>query len=423
MSGRARRRARPRRGAARWSARVSIVVGAAAVLFAVLAPAAGANYGRISARVACDRTVSWTASASTEGEPQDRINSRVAVDYRAMKGTAPIGGWRSAGAEGRFDPSNDFEFSGSFELPDAADAVDLRVTPLAAWGPQGGGDPAGGPRFSRAELPSGCADQPLVADVALDCANGGGRVSLRNVGETAAEATVSSDGVPVRTAQLEADGSYEVIVPLLPGRASTVRVASGDFVIAESTIDDDCGISGPAAVVVERCANRQAVLLATAGDRPDAQVEVRLAGTLVESSRAPAGEVLQRTFAIPPGGPAPVEVLIDDSPVAAGEVGGCDGPVAGAVTCGVGGRTPCQGLGAPGTTLPEPPPPPPPATLELAEPFLPQTGPWERALVLLLGGGLLLAGGLALAGHDRSRPVPSALGAALAPYRQRWWED
>ena len=391
------------------------------VLLGVVAPPVGANYGRVSARVTCDRAVNWTASASTEGDAQDRTNRRVLVEYRATRGQEPVGEWTAAGPEGSFTADNDFRFTGSFQLPPTSDSADLRVTPLSDWGPDGDGDAPGGPRFSRATLPDGCADQPIVADVAGDCGNGGARVTVRNVGTAPAAVVVAADGVPVRQLQVAPDGTQELIVPVLEGRPSAVRVAAGDFVVAETTVDPDCGIAGPAAVIVERCSGRQAAVFATLGDAPAGAADIRVGGAIVHTAEMEPGTVLQRTLELPASGTTPISVEIAGTTYSSGEIGSCSGPLAGAVSCGTDGLSPC-GAGAAGD-VPPPPPPPPPTSIELEDPMLPRTGPWERAVALTLGGALLLAGGLAVVGRDRRRPRSSPVAAAIAPYRQRWWDD
>jgi hypothetical protein len=394
------------------------------MLLATLAPAAGANYGRISARVSCDRTVNWTASASTDGTAEERANARVLVEYRSVSDGRALGDWSATGPEGRFDRANDFEFSGSFRLPEDADAVDLRVTPLARWGPDGSGDPPGDSRYGRAALSPKCADQPVVVEIAEECATGGARVTGRNVGDVPVTATVAADGVALRDMRIEPGATDEITVPALEGTTTTISVRAGDFVVAESVIEPSCGNSGPAAVVLERCSARQGVVLATTGDRTGGPVEVRVGGTIVHRADAEAGQTLQRTLELPDTGEAPIEVSIDGTPHASGTIGGCEGPVAGVVTCGIPGRADCGATGA-GTAppLPPPPPPPPAATIELDEPLLPRTGPWERAIALFIGGGLLLAGGAAIATTDRRRPTPSPISEALAPYRQQWWDE
>lgn len=417
-----RRRAHRRRtrAGARWPARLALLAGGAIVALAAVAPPAGANYGRISARVGCDRMVSWTASASTEGDAAQRTNRRILVEHRSGGGE-----WIAAAPEGHFDAANDFSFSGSFPLPDGVDSVDLRVTPKANWGADGKGDAPGGPRFSRAELPEGCAEQPVVASVAEDCSNGGARITARNVGDRPAAVTVSADGVALRSLELAPDAADELVVPTLEDDPTQIRVAAGDFVISEATVPSDCGLAGPAAVVLERCASRTAVVLARLGDRPSGSLQVRVAGSIVHKGELVPTDVARRTLELPPTGSAHVEVSVADTVVASGDVGSCVGAVAGAATCGVEGRPECAPDPAAAPVTPAPPPPPPPTTIELdpADPLLPRTGPWERAIALLLGGALLLAGGAAVATRDRRRPLPSPVAAAIAPYRQRWWDD
>src|SRR5690606_20710825 len=149
---------------------------------------------------------------------------------------------------------------------------------LEAWGTDGDGDPPGGPRFGRAELPEGCEDQPVVATVTEDCAAGGARVEVRNVGENPHAVTVAADGVPIRELRVDVDETASLVVPLLEGRPSTLRVSGDDFVMAESSITPRCGIDGAAAVVLERCASRQAVVYATLGDRPSGELAIRVGG-------------------------------------------------------------------------------------------------------------------------------------------------
>lgn len=425
MIGRGLKRRRPRRAATRWPARVSLVLGTLAVLFGLLAPPAGANYARISAEITCDRTVHWTATASSEGDDDERTNTRVLVEYRPAAGDQPLGGWEPAGPEGRFDPKNSFSFSGTTTLGDDADAVELRVTPLAAWGADGSGDPPGSPRFARAQLPEGCADQPIVATVTANCDAGGAVVRLRNDGTHAGIVTVAADGVALREIAIDPDATEELTVPLLESRPTPVRVATADFVLAEQTLTAQCGAGDPVATVVERCEARHAVLYATLGEAERGELRVRVEGAIVHQAALEAGSVAQRTLELPAAGAVAVEVAIDDRVVAAGPVGGCDTPVAGLVTCGVEGTRACEAAAGGTTTIPAPPPPPPPTTLDLTEddPLLPRTGPWERAIAVLLGGGLLLVGGLAAASHDRRRPVHSALDAAVEPYRRLWWDE
>lgn len=390
--------------------------------FAAVAPAAGANYARIDATAGCDRAITWTASASAEGSDTDRTNERVQVEFRALdEDGSGSGSWRSAGRVGEFSPDNDFRFSGTITLDPGDTGAELRVTPLVPWGPGRDGDEPGDPRFAKAEVPDACEDQPLVASQQLDCEAGLVQVTARNVGTSPLDAEVSVDGVTVRTLSLEPDGDGLLTVPLLDGRPTEVAVRADDVVASEQQQGGDCDVRGPAAVVVERCggAASQAVLLARADDA-EVMVQVRVGDTIVNRAPVMAEETLQRSLELPEGG-APVEVTLDGEVAAAGTVGSCDGPVAGLLSCGTAGRGPCDTGAAPPTPA-APPAPPPPLTIEL-DGTLPRTGPWERALALLLGGALLVGGGLALAGRDRARPGVSVLGEALAPYRQRWWDD
>ena len=116
-------------------------------------------------------------------------------------------------------------------------------------------------------------------------------------------------------------------------------------------------------------------------------------------------------------------MVLDGDVAATGVIGGCDGPVAGLLSCGTPGWPDCD-LSATAPTGPGPPSgQPPPLQIDGGAPVLPRTGPAQRAAGLLLGAALLLGGGVALSARDRRRPRPSVIGAALEPYRQRWWDD
>lgn len=410
-------------GSARWVGRVAVLLGLGCVLAAVVAPAAGANYGRIAAEVRCDRVVSWTASASAEGTDDDRTNEQVAVEYRAA---GADGDWTPAGPSGSFNESNDFTFSGSFPLPEGVDAVELRVAPQVKWGADRDGAAPGAAKFATATLPAGCADQPIVATIAADCAAGGATVATRNAGDAEATVTLSADRLPVRDVTLAPGQSSSLVVPVLEGTSSAIRVNAGDFVVAQQEVAADCSLGGAAATITERCGVRQAVVLASAGadaTAGDHAVEIRVSDAIVHRAEVSGDEVLKRTIELPATGAVPIQVEVDDDVVATGVVGTCDGPVTGAVACGTDGRTTCAAAVSPTTTVPAPPPPPPPLTIDLDHRALATTGPWQRAIVLFLGGVLLLGGGAALVAEQRRRPRPSLLATVVAPYRQRWWDD
>lgn len=421
MLGRLRGRGRrSNRGRARTEARIAMVAGAVLMALAVVAPAAGANYGRLEATAGCDRVVTWRASASVEGSDQDRTNEQVAVRYRPSGGD---GEWADAGPEGSFSSANDFSFSGSFELPEGVSAVDLEVVPLVPWGPERDGDAPGAPRFATAEVPGECEDQPLAATQQLDCSTGSVTVRARNVGQRPLVAEVVVDRVVTRELTIGPASTSELVVPVLVGRATPIQVRGGDFVASDQIQGADCAVDGPTAVVIERCGAPagRLVVFATSADRSvDAEVEVR--GAAVDLGTIESGTVLQHVLDVPAVA-LPVEVRLAGQVAAAGLTGGCDGPVAGLLGCGTAGRAACDLSATRPTTPPVPTTQPPPRPTGAAGPALPRTGPAQRALGLLLGGLLLLGGGGVLAARDRRRPAPSALGAALEPYRQRWWDE
>lgn len=420
MSGRRRgrtRRSRSRPGAA---ALVAVVVGAVLVVLSAIAPPAGANYARIDAAAGCDRVVTWQASASSEGTDDERTNERVVVEYRAAQSRAP---WQPAGPEGSFDARNGFAFGGTVELAEGVDAIELRVMPLVSWGPDRDGDDPGEARFALARVPDGCASAPLVATQALDCATGAVTVSARNVGEQPVRAQVLVDEVAVRTLELAPQAAQELIVPVLAGRATRIAVRAGDFVVSDQVQAAGCAPDGPRAVVLERCGAPvgRLVVLASGGGEP-MRTEVTVRGSTVVDTPVAAGSVLQRTLDVPEQA-LPVEVRLDGVVGAAGSAGGCDGPVAGLLSCGTAAGLPACDLSVTRPAPVEAPPELPPPLQVDRDNVLPSTGPAQRAIGLGLGGVLLLGGGAALAARDRRRPVPSVLASVLAPYRQRWWDD
>ena len=413
---------RPRRGVTgttRWVGRGAVMVGMCCITLGVIAPPAGANYGRITAEARCDRTVAWTASASTEGSADERTNTEVTVDYRAADSDDP---WTSAGAAGSFVPSNNFTFAGSFPLPDGVERVEVRVSPEQRWGSDRDRADPGTPRFTSAAVPAECAEQPLVVTISADCDAGGATVVSQNLGASAASVSVTVDQILVREVPLAPGATASVIVPVLEGTRVVVRATAESFMVAERTVSADCAIPGPAATITERCGARQAVVQARSDADELAPVEITVADAVVHRVEVDPDEVVQRTIELPPTGPVEMVVTVGGTTVARGLVGGCTGPITGAVSCGTAGRPVCELAVAPPAAVEAPPPPPPPLVIDLEQGTLPVTGPWQRALALLAGGALLVGGG-ALVLEQRRRPRPSLLASLVSPYRQRWWKD
>ena len=408
-------------GGTRWVGRAAVVLGLSCIAIGVIAPPAGANYGRIAAEARCDRTVTWTASASTEGNDDERINEKVAVEYR------PAGSqdsWTMIEPGGSFDRADAFTFDGSFPLPAGVDEVEVRVSPQVRWGADRDGAEPGSPRYTTAAVPDGCAEDPLVATLTPDCDGGGVSVVAQNLGTAPTTVSVSVDQILVRDVPLAAGATASVIVPVLEGTSVAVRVTSGSFVVAQRELRPDCSIPGPAASITERCGIRQAVVLARSGATATRPVEITVDDAVVHRAEVRADEVLQRTIELPATGAVDIVVSVGGTTVSRGTIGGCTGLVTGAVSCGSGGRPSCNASAAPPTTVVEaPPPPPPPLVIELTDGTLAVTGPWQRTMALLAGGALLAAGGAALVLEQRRRPRPSQLAAVVAPYRQRWWVD
>lgn len=394
-----------------WSARVAVAFGVVLVAVSAMSPPAAATYPRIAATVGCDRVVEWRASAATAASTEARTNPRVQVEWRAVGDEAA---WQDAGPVGRFDEAGGFEFSGTIELPDGVDEIDIRVSALAPWA---NGDEPGAPRFAKAAVPDVCDDVPLAVRVAVDCDAAAATVQLRSLDRTTRDVAVTVNRIVVR--ELEIGGEeQDVVVPLLAGRSSALRVLAGDTVMAERNVGGTCAASGPVAMVLERCGPGDAVVQA-ASPSPG-ELRVFADGEPVISAPI-SSDVVQRTLALPAGG-VDLRVEVDGEVLAVGSVGGCDGRVTGLLSCGP-GRTPCALPDSPdnGDAIPAPapvtPPPTAPPTGGEPEPELAHTGPWDRGLSLALGGLLLAVGGLAMSRQHRPGRAPTQLDVALAPYR------
>lgn len=403
-----------------WGARIAVALGATMVLVGLLSPVAGANYARIEARVGCDRVVVWRASASPEGDTADRTNERVRVEYRELGGEE----WRLAAPEDSFGAANDYSFGGEFDLPDGADGVEMRVTPLQGWGPGGSGDPAGAPRFATVELDPDCGSVPVVASVRTDCARGAATVELTSRTGSEQVTEVAADGVVLRSVVVGAE-SRTVEVPLLPGAVTPVSVRVGGETVESVDAGGECSARPGSAVVLEQCAPDdatpdRAVVLAVGGAE-ESTVEVRLSGTMVQRATLEADGDLRRVIDLPETEEV-VRVVVDDTTVSAGPVGSCTGAVLGALPCGDGWPTTCDEAAA-ATTVEPPPPPPPPLVLDLEASELPLTGPSGWSIGLAAAGVLVALGGAAILAAERRRPVPSVLGPAVEAYRRPWWDD
>lgn len=396
------------------------MVGVVLIGLAVLAPAAGATYARVEAVAGCDGVVTWRASASSDGSDDERTNTSVLVEFRTDRDRT----WRAAGPVGAFEPSNDFAFGGTVELPEGSSEMELRVTPQVRWGADRSGDQPGSARFATASVPEECEQSPLVVSQNLDCDRGVAVIEARNVGDAPLTTQVLVDQVEVRSFVVDPDARRSFLVPVLKGRDARIQVASDGFVASDQILGADCDRDEASAVVLERCgapAGRLAVLVGAADDPVD--FEILVDGTVVDSGSLSASEDVRRTLGIP-GGAVAIQVTIDDRPVSQGTTGGCEGSFAGLLACGG------TGLPACGTPVSDPyvptttPPSVPPTTVPAPrEPVLPHTGPAQRAVGLLLGGLLLAVGGMTLGARDRRRPTPSVLADAIAPYRQRWWDQ
>ncbi len=448
------RRRRPRRpttALARWSGRAALVIGIVCLGLGVITPPAGADNARISAEARCDRVVSWVvqAAADTSGGKADssssadrvRTNDSIEVSYRPAASGAFGGSGDSDGAgDGKWtavetsalNAANGFTFSGSFPLPESVDSVELRVQARTAWAD---GSKAGSPKYAVARVPEECTTMPAVAVITPTCEAGGAVVQMSNAGDKEMSLELNVDRVTVRTVEVAAGSGTELVVPILAGTPSVIRVNAGDFVVAQRKVDADCTNGEAAAVILERCPGNQAVVSAlrgtesggvgggsgtTAGGSQAKSIEIRTAGTIVHKGDLSTDGVFRRTLELPGDGPVTVEVKIDGRTAAIGQVGSCEGPIAGAVSCGGLGQVACS-VEPDETTIEAPPPPPPPLTIELDGNGLPVTGPWQRAVALLLGGALLSIGGVTVIADQRRRPRPSLLAASVDDYRRQWW--
>ncbi|HTN99453.1 MAG TPA: hypothetical protein VL068_02160 [Microthrixaceae bacterium] len=423
------KRVSPRRPATRratWSGRAALVVGVVCLALGSITPSAGADNARIAAEARCDRVVSWVVQAvagsdnGSSSTTEARSNDSVEVSYRPAR--SGEGDWVPVETS-KLGVSNDFSFSGSFPLPEAVDSVELRVLPKAKWGD---GAKAGSPKFAVATVPEECDSMPAVAVISPNCAAGGAVVDVKNVGQSPMNLDLTVDRVGVRTFELAAGAGSRVAVPILAGESSVIRVNAGDFVVAQRKVAADCSSSGSSASVLEQCSSRQAVVSAslnskTAPSDGSDEIEIRAAGTIVHKAKLSPGKVFQRTLELPADGSVPIEVKLGKRTASIGEFGLCDGPVAGSISCGGPTQVACA-VEPPVAELEPPPPPPPPLILDLESGTLPVTGPWQRAIVLLISGALLSAGGFALLADQRRRPKPSLLASSVGNYRRQWWD-
>lgn len=113
------------------------------------APAAFPWYSLISAKMSCDGTVDWTASAWNGPTPDSRYNPDVLVSISFDHGFT-----YKRVAERAFDQSDNYQFAGLYPAGSAYSVV-LRVQELANW-PAAGGDVPGPPHYAKATRPSNC---------------------------------------------------------------------------------------------------------------------------------------------------------------------------------------------------------------------------------------------------------------------------
>lgn len=378
-----------------------------AVLVLTIAPAA-ASYPQIRAEVGCDHVVRWTASAAPSEDPAERTNAAVEVARLGADGE-----WVGLGEPVAFDESNDYTASGSFVLESRATSVRLRVTALQGWGPGGSAGAPGEPRYATARVPEGCDDVPVAVSHRLDCATSAvdldvsARPGEVDPGERR-PLRVRVDGVVVRS--IPVPEPSELRVPIAPGTDSRVQVDWDRISLVDVEVGSGCDDDTPRGVVIERCGPGSAVLAVAAPQ--GSRVDLRVGGQLALREPVPAGDRLVHYLALPPE-PAPVEILIDDAAVGVGTIGGCDAPVAGVASCPSGDCPSAPEPSATGSTD---------GSHDDGD-SLARTGPWERAVVGLIAAGLLLGGGAALYTAERFRPTHRSSWAAIAPYRQTWWDE
>src|SRR6476469_9172686 len=119
---------------------------------------ASAHHSNISASVACDGTVSWTATSWSTGA--EGTNPKIEV-------TKTIGTTTTHITFGAFNAADNYQFSGSFAWPGTATSVTVSSKPIAAWG---NGVVSTTGSSTTVSKPTNCAGQPGV-NKAVSCVN------------------------------------------------------------------------------------------------------------------------------------------------------------------------------------------------------------------------------------------------------------
>ncbi len=137
----------------------------------VFSGAASAHHSNIDASVACDGTVSWTATSWSTGD--EGTNPDILIS------TSVDGGGSTDIAHGAFNDANGYRFSGDFAWPSGATTVVVSSTPVGVWA--NGNTSTGGDSVT-VTRPSNCNTNPQVGKV-LECTstapgNGDGTVTL-----------------------------------------------------------------------------------------------------------------------------------------------------------------------------------------------------------------------------------------------------
>ena len=119
---------------------------------------ASAHHSNIAASVACNGTVSWTASSWATGASGTNTDIRV---------TKTVGSTTTSVQNGVFNNANNYQFSGTFAWPTGATSIIVSSKPFAPWG---NGTVSNTGSSVTVTKPNNCAGQPGVAK-AVSCVN------------------------------------------------------------------------------------------------------------------------------------------------------------------------------------------------------------------------------------------------------------
>lgn len=221
------------RGIGRDALRALVALAVAVVGLVSLATPASAHHPEITGSIACDGTVSFTATA-WEGTSGDYVRSRTNPDVRVHRSTD---GGRTYGTEvarGAFSTSNGYSFSGSFAAGSSAPVL-LRVKAYASWANGAG---PGDARYVTLQPPTDCDVVAPAASLTHDCSSWS--AVLDNTASNVEVAYVVTVDGAAQQVEVPAATTRTVSGAVTEDSTTTVSVASGGAVLAESTFTVDC---------------------------------------------------------------------------------------------------------------------------------------------------------------------------------------